>query len=318
MKKFLLGLVGLTLSGMCVAQQHVYLHFNPLFEGASIGLNQVVSTPGGEEYHLEHHKFYCSRVEIIHDGGQTTRLDTNTVFLVDITSPWVDLGNLSVTNIEGVRFGVGVPEYLNHLDINQYPETHPLSYQTPSMFWGWSSGYMHMIIGGRFDGNNDGTPETIFELHNLGDANYFNKEIIMPATIHPNNTQILTVNWNVNEWMNGIVPSVVEVSHSAAGVNATIMYNVVDSDVFTSPQNASIGVIDPQSLIISYHAGNVHVGLPDSDVYEFALYSADGKLIQSNRGISETIVLDSAPAGSYILKLINSKGEQTTRTLLMP
>ncbi|MFY7990360.1 MAG: MbnP family protein [Fluviicola sp.] len=318
MRKTLLGIFGAALATTSIAQQQVLVHFNPLFEGASIGLNQIVATPGGEDYHLEHHKFYCSRLEIVHDGGQTTRIDTNTVFLVDITSPWLDLGTLPVTNIEGIRFGVGVPEYLNHSDINLYPEVHPLSYQSPSMFWGWSAGYMHMIIGGRFDSNNDGTPETTFELHNLGDDNYFTKEILMPATAHPNDVQILTVNWNLDEWMNGIVPSVVEVSHSSVGVNATIMYNVVDSDVFTSPQNASLGTIDPQTILITYQSGNVVVALPDADLYNFALYSSDGKLVESKVGVTQQFSLESAPTGSYILKLVNSKGEQTTRTVLMP
>jgi hypothetical protein len=318
MKKLLLWIVGLTVSSVSFSQQQVYINFNPLFGGSALGLNQVVSSPGGEDYFLEHHKFYCSRLEIIHDGGQTTRIDTNTVYLVDITSPWLDLGTLPVTNIEGVRFGVGVPEYLNHLDINQYPEMHPLSYQTPSMFWGWSSGYMHMIIGGRFDSNNDGTPETIFELHNLGDENYFTKEILMSATAHPNNVQILTVNWNVDEWMNGIVPSVVQVTHSAIGANATIMYNVVDSDVFTAPQNASLGTIDPQSILITYQSGNIIVALSDTDIYNYAIYSSDGKLVESKVGVTQQFSLGSAPAGSYILKLVNSKGEQVSRTVLMP
>jgi hypothetical protein len=318
MKSLLVGIAGVFLAYTSIAQQQVLVHFNPLFEGGAIGLNQVVSTPGGEEYYLDHHKFYCSRLEIIHDGGQITRLDTNTVFLVNITEPWLDLGTHAVTNIEGIRFGIGVPQYLNHLDINQYPERHPLSYQTPSMFWGWTAGYMHMIIGGRFDSNNDGTPETIFELHNMGNHNYFTKEILMPATSYPNNTQLITVNWNVDEWMNGIVPSVVEVSHAASGVNDTIMYNIVDSDVFTSPQNASLGTIDPKTILIMYQSGNVVVGLPDADLYNFALYSSDGKLIESRSGVSHQFSLEAAPTGSYILKLMNSKGEQTSRTVLMP
>jgi hypothetical protein len=318
MKKLIVGVFGLAFANFTFAQQQVLVHFNPLFEGASLGLNQLVSTPGGEDYHLEHHKFYCSRIEVIHDGGQTMRLDTNKVYLVDITSPWIDLGSLPVTNIEGVRFGVGVPEYLNHSDINLYPEEHPLSYQSPSMFWGWSAGYMHMIIGGRFDGNNDGTPETTFELHNLGDDNYFSKEILMPATAYPNDMQLITVNWNVNEWMNGIVPSVVEVSHSAAGVNATIMYNVVDSDVFTSPQNASIATIDPQAVTIIYQENKVLVGLPDADVYNYQLFSTDGKLVDAQNNLTQQFSLESAPSGSYILKLNNSKGAQITRTVLMP
>ena len=52
------------------------------------------------------------------------------------------------------EFTVGVPARFNTqqgteaMDISLYPETHPLSYQSPSMYWGWSFGYMYMIIGG--------------------------------------------------------------------------------------------------------------------------------------------------------------------------
>jgi hypothetical protein len=34
-----------------------------------------------------------------------------------------------------------------------------LSFQTPSMYWGWQAGYMHMILGGYADDNGDGSLE---------------------------------------------------------------------------------------------------------------------------------------------------------------
>lgn len=315
--KTILVLLGLCSTVMLHAQQTVKVHFNPLFEGASLGLNQTVSTPGGEDYFLEHHKFYFSRIAIVHDGGQILHLDTNLVFLVDIVNPWVDLGALNVSVIEGIHFGVGVPQYLNHSDINQFPEEHPLSYQSPSMFWGWSAGYMHMIIGGRYDSNNDGSPETTFELHNLGDENYYSKAILLPATSYPNDVQLLTINWNVNEWMNGITPSVVEISHSSIGANATIMFNVVDSDVFTAPQNAGVSTFETKDLIVYYQENKIQVILPDAGLYHYELFGADGKIVQTASGLSQTFQLEPEKAGAYILQVSNSKGERVSKTVLM-
>jgi hypothetical protein len=138
--KFILSLLAFSTILTISAQKDVYVYFRPLFQNAAFGLNQQVQSENGNVFELEHMKFYMSEIEIIHDGGQVIVFDSINVRLVDITSPYVFLGNLPITNLEGIRFGVGVPAEINHLDIAKYPEDHPLSFQTPSMHWGWNAG----------------------------------------------------------------------------------------------------------------------------------------------------------------------------------
>ncbi|MBK7695626.1 MAG: hypothetical protein IPI30_15330 [Saprospiraceae bacterium] len=52
-----------------------------------------------------------------------------------------------------------------------------MAFQDPSMHWGWTSGYRFIALEGMIDNDNDGIPETVFEIHSLGDALYTKAEV---------------------------------------------------------------------------------------------------------------------------------------------
>lgn len=110
------------------AQVPVSVGFSFHNAGQPFALNETITAYNGVDYSVQSMAFYMSRVQIIHDGNQVISLDTNEVFYINFVSPAVNLGSFNVTNLEGIRFDVGVPVYLNHLDISQYPEHHPLSF----------------------------------------------------------------------------------------------------------------------------------------------------------------------------------------------
>lgn len=231
-------LIGLLLANFTFSQTNVNLHFPPKVGGNDLVLNTTIQNLNGTAMSIDYFNYYISNVHLIHDGGQDFDL-SDTVFIVTVADPVLELGELNLTNIESITFSVGVPQDVNHADISQYDESNPLSWQTPSMHWGWSSGYKFLLIDGYGDSNNDGTPNELFQIHSLGDANLKNVSMAVIPTVLPNNTTVV-INCNLDEWMFGINPGTVGVHHGTTGVNASSMNNVNNRPVFTLPNNASI------------------------------------------------------------------------------
>ncbi len=123
-------------------------------------------------------EFYISEIELIRQDSSVVAL-TDVHLLVDATNPEAvfETGEWPVSDIIGIRLHLGVDEPHNHLDPSSYPAGHPLAPQNPTMHWGWQAGYRFMAIEGMTDNNDDGTPETLFEFHNLGDALYKTVEL---------------------------------------------------------------------------------------------------------------------------------------------
>src|SRR3989338_6604308 len=167
MFKFILSAALVSITVSITAQNFVRTSFLFRNEGQPFSLNETITAYNGIDYNIQSMAFYMSRVKITHDGGQITALDTNEVYYVNFNVPEIILGSFPISQVEAITFEVGVPEYMNHLDISLYPEHHALSFHDPSMHWGWASGYMHMVMNGKGDDNGDGTPTTAYELNCL-------------------------------------------------------------------------------------------------------------------------------------------------------
>ena len=237
-------LVFLTL-GSFSAQKDIFLHINPTFGNQAFALNTVYTGVDGVTVNFDHFNYYLSDIVLFHDGGMQTNIAPS-VFLFTPDQVGYYLGNYNIQNLESIRFMVGVPSRLNTqsgaeaVDISSFPDTHPLSFQNPTMYWGWQFGYMHMIVGGEADSNNDQLPDAYFEMHNLGDHNQ--RTIQMPI-IETNTTagqMDIYLACQVDQWLRDMPLSSVGVLHDQTGLNDSIMSNVLTYPVFTQPLTASI------------------------------------------------------------------------------
>lgn len=122
-----------------------------------------------EEFIATRLEYYISDISVIHDGGQETAFKNLWILVNANNETVVELGNGGIEIVEGIRFFVGVGPDYNHLDPASYPADHPLAPQWPSMHWGWVSGYRFVA----FEGFGGSAFNQIFQLHGLGDANYF-------------------------------------------------------------------------------------------------------------------------------------------------
>ena len=248
MKK-LLVIAGFLGVNTLFAQMNVFVSLTPRVEGQQVAMHTTVNGLDGKALELDHFDYYVSSIVLVHDGGQVMTLPQE-VHLIEPENHVIYLGYLNVTTIEEIRFGVGVPANLNTIagedaiDISAYPVGHPLSFQDPAMHWGWSAGYMHMIIGGNVDSNDDGNPNTYFELHNLGNSNYTNVVLPVIATQSYPDQLDIHIDCNVDVWLTGINLSSAGILHGTTGVNATVMKNAEMEPVFTQPETASVNAIN--------------------------------------------------------------------------
>lgn len=293
------------------AQTNVNIHFPPKVVGNDLVLGTTIQDPNGVSMSIDHFNYYISNVHLIHDGGQDLDL-SDTVFLVTATDNTLELGMLNVTNIESIDFGVGVPQSINHEDISQYDQNNPLSFQTPSMHWGWTSGYTFLLLNGFGDSNNDGTPNELFQIHSLGDQNYKYVSMAVIPTVTPSLTTIV-INCNLDEWMYGANPGDVGVYHGTTGVNAAIMSNVNDRPVFTLPGNAGSKDVTKSDGELNYaiEADAITFNWKNvSHVSQYRLIDISGKEIAQGSATefhgTQSNYIDQS--GSYFFYLLDANG----------
>tara|TARA_Y100000746_G_scaffold165398_1_gene142755 strand:- start:719 stop:1642 length:924 start_codon:yes stop_codon:yes gene_type:complete len=157
----------ISISFPALAQTEVNLNINHMFNGSNAMQGEVYQVQGADFYY-ERIQYYMSDFVLIHDGGTETSLG-DLVLLIDSDHGSIyDLGSHDIEEIEQIKFSVGVPQNLNHLDPSSYELSHPLAHQNPSMHWGWTSGYRFLCLDA-YSGSD------IVQIHALGDANFFSQ-----------------------------------------------------------------------------------------------------------------------------------------------
>lgn len=316
MKKFFL-LAALSSSFFSFGQTNVNIDFRPRVGGNHLTLNTTVQDLNGVDMTIDFFNYYISNVHIIHDGGQDLDL-SDTVFFVSTEDHTLELGMLNLTNIESIDFGVGVPVSLNHEDISQYEENHPLSWQSPSMHWGWTSGYKFLLVNGYGDSDNDGSTDALFQIHSLGDANYKNVSMAVIPTVSSTETTIV-IDCNLDEWMYNFDPGQDGTHHGETGVNASIMNNIDNRPVFTLPGNASIDIPLESDGTLTYSMDEEFVkfnwnGVQNAELY--FLIDLSGRAIEKGLATEFSGAHTSRiqEAGSYFFYLTDSNGTVLKKT----
>lgn len=262
------------------AQKNVFLNISPVFNSDPLEMDVTLVHNNGDSYALDHFDYYVSDIIITHDGGQES-IALETVYLIEPESHTLYLGNFDLESVEQIEFTVGVPARLNTqdgaeaMDISSYPETHPLSFQIPSMYWGWSFGYMPMIIGGNGAGG-------FFELHSVGQGLQKKVDLSVVQTDASSSQINLELLCNVDRWVNGIQLSSVSMMHGAFPDNVMAMNNVNTENVFTlSPSASLLSIVQtPAHIYVSY--GDLFYSNLSKSTEELTVYDPLGRLILSS------------------------------------
>jgi len=312
-------------SSLTWGQKNIFLHIDPLFGSQPFALNQTFTGNDGVAVSIEHFNYYLSDVKIFHDNGQQTNLLTD-IWLITPTQHTLYLGYFAIQQIDSINFTIGVPKRYNTQtgalaqDISTYPEIHPLSFQSPSMYWGWSFGYMHMIAGGKADSNNDGVPNAYFELHNLGNNNQ--QSVTLPAIQTTSGNQIdLHYNCHVDRWFNQMPLSSVGVLHGETGLNLSVMQNVNTQDVFAL--NPAATIQENHNLFVSWKQTPTEItihGIQNQGIENFQVFSNTGqKLLDVDvQNAVASIPLDRLSSGFYLVGVQGSHGQFQSFRIVKP
>ncbi len=168
MKKITSLLTILAFAGMAHAQQDVHFKINHKLGAQNFAMNTTATNDLGNSFQFTRIDYYVSQIRLYFDGGQDTLL-SDTYVLVKGDQPTNELlGNFNFSALEKVEFSIGVDNAANHSDPSARPSGHPLSFQSPSMHWGWAAGYRFAALEGQTGASMNQT----WQLHALGDKNY--------------------------------------------------------------------------------------------------------------------------------------------------
>jgi len=309
-----------------LSQKNVFLTLAPVFNTQSFQTQTVYTGNNGQEVSFDYFKYYLADITLIHDGGQVLNL-TETVYLIDEANYTVYLGAQLVNNIEQVNFLIGVPKRFNTQtgalaqDISTYDASNALSFQSPSMYWGWTSGYMHMITGGDSDGNNDNVPESYFELHNLGNNN---QQMVMNTNVIQTNTNVNQVDLNfechIDRWLNGINLATLEILHGETGLNLTSMQNVNTQVVFDQPTTAGVAQVSQAAVQLSSQQGAIQcMWFGQHSETEIVLLDQSGRQIrkQTLGNTAGQFTWIGLTPGMYFTQYVDQQGKEQSRQVFV-
>ncbi|MCB0661790.1 MAG: T9SS type A sorting domain-containing protein [Saprospiraceae bacterium] len=180
MKRSLLILICLVFAGVYAmqAQTNVTLHINHMLGNQSFEMDMPAKNNMDNDFKYTRVQYYISEIMLVHDGGTRTPIDESWVLVDADNDTEIALGDLNITQLEKVTFHIGVDSDHNHLDPASWPSGHPLAPVFPSMHWGWSAGYRFIAL----EGNGGPSYNRNFQLHGLGDRNYFQTEVSVDLT----------------------------------------------------------------------------------------------------------------------------------------
>lgn len=232
MKKF----YSITLALFCLlnvqAKQDVKLTINHLLGKNKFAFNTESQNDLTNKFNLTRFEYYLSGISITHDGGQITKAADVYILVRANQNDTILLGNFDITKVEAISFVVGVDPKVNNGDPTLWPSNHPLSPKAPSMHWGWSAGYRFVAI----EGKSGSSLNQEFQIHALGNINYFNQSIPTDAS-QVNGSLVIAINADYNKALSGIDISSGLVEHSESNEAAECLRNF-QTKVFTNLSGA--------------------------------------------------------------------------------
>lgn len=225
MKNKILILVAVLFSFGANAQKNVTLTIKHMLGTSPFAFNQAATNDLNNNLDVSRIDYYMSGFTIIHDGGMQTPVPATTIIFVEGDNNLVaSLGTYNVTNVEGIKFSIGVPAAVNNLDPAQWTAPHPLAPKSPSMHWGWSAGFRFVALEGKA-GSSLGTT---YQMHGLGNANYFEQTVMATGVASGNDVKI-NLDADYTEALKGIDVTQGPIDHGVDATDLDVLKNFRDN-----------------------------------------------------------------------------------------
>lgn len=298
-------------------QKNVYLNINHLLGSQPFALNTASTNNLGQAFNTSRLEYYISSISLVHDGGIVTPV-TDMYLLVNAKDSTHEmLGSFAITNLEGIKFGIGVDAAKNNLDPTTYPANHPLAPKSPSMHWGWAAGYRFIA----FEGKTGPTLSYAMELHGLGNNNYYIQHIPTTGNLVGNDLTI-TLDADYTRILDDIIIENGVVNHGTDNEAQLALVNM-NGTVFTSQGNSAMDLeentptvpkismspnpVNQQSLVTFNY-------LPENaTVYITSITGAKQQVTVQNRAFS----VAELPRGMYIVEVYKSGAQIAIERLIV-
>ena len=299
------------------AQTDVYLNINHKLGAAPFSSTTTAQNNKGSNFQLQRLDYYISQIKLPYDGGQDTLLADLYIMVKGSIPVNQLLGNFTITNLESIEFGIGVDGSKNHSDPSTYPAAHALSFQAPSMHWGWAAGYRFAAL----EGKTGASMNQSWQLHALGDKNYGFASVSTTGTMN-NGDLYINLDADYTEALRDITVSGSLNYHGEDQVAPTLLQNFQDH-VF-SEAVSSIGVEEQTTSTFSI-APNPSSGLTtlwlNDDRYDklkVRVSDLSGRLLMLEEIGSEPYhTLEVRKAGIYLVQLVREGEIISTQRLVV-
>lgn len=295
------------------AQVDTELRIYHMLGAQTFQMNTSASNNLTQDFKVTRLSYYMSEVTVVHDGGQETAVSMDTVSLLHAEAlggyTTVQLGNLNITSVEGVKFHIGVKAPTNNGDPGLFPSSSPLSPQSPSMHWGWASGYRFIAYEG------EGGPGflQVFQLHGLFNENYFETSVTTSAQL-VGGTLIIPLDADYERGLEDIDVSAGTIAHGVNLEDLTTIENFRDYVFTASSQTITADISDSEflnrwSVFPNPTSGdNINVMLDANlEVDQVVLINPLGQKVDAidvNSG--ESHALNTNEAGVYFVQLMSN------------
>ena len=318
MKKTITLIVVLLIAINVSAQKDVKLTINHFLGSSPFAFNSEVANDVGDKIKLQRLEYYISGLSITHDGGIVTDISDVYILVKANKTDTIQLGNFNITSVESINFSVGVDPDVNNGDPAKWSSFHALSPKSPSMHWGWASGYRFVALEGK-SGSNFAQD---FQIHALGNKNYFKQSIPTTAS-DVNGALVVSLNADYTKAVSQIGMSNGLIEHSEVNEAAICLRNF-QTKVFSSLSGEG-NTLSTKNLDISNafrinpipSNGEVTIDLKDSRFNNGNMVVTDitGKEIFSSLvNLSSTISIETA--GIYFLTIYGDGVKSTKKVII--
>jgi hypothetical protein len=172
------------------------------------------------------------------DGSELSAFP-ETYLLVKPDGGMYMLGKGKKAHAHTMNFDVGIDEATNaqsEIDFASWPASHPLAAQSPSMHWNWNSGYIFLKLEGKYDSDDDGTPDAFFVAHTGTNALRRNITLMTHKDIEEAMSHIM-LEFDVAKLLDGVDILNDNITHTGDNMNLAIQVSDNFLDAFSVAQH---------------------------------------------------------------------------------
>lgn len=314
MKKLLL------LSGICISTisfgQTIDLNLAHEYDGVPFAYGTTYMHESGVAVSFDRVQYYLSSFDITHDGGQHAIVSDSYVLASGNISSYT-IGDATVSTIEGVNFDLGVDYASNHMGTGSWDVGHPLAPQSPSMDWGWPSGYFFWVVEGMVDDTGNGIPNKVIALSGIGDP--LLRNVDLSSLSISGNTISLSV--NIADWFKNFNLLSIGIEHDGGANNTAFGNNTMPETVFEINATASNDELQAgqNSIHADYsmpYAPTLYYTFNTQEKVTVSVFDMNGALVLQDVGLDAAgnyFIRKELMTGSYIAIFSNDELEERYR-----